>query len=74
MKTILVGLLIAALGGVALWFGGVPYTERTRLLDVGPIQATAETRERFDIPPMVGGAILALGVGIAVYGAGRGHS
>lgn len=71
MKTIVVGLLIAALGGLALWFGGVPYTERNQHIDVGPIQATTETRQRFDVPPLVGGAILALGVGIAAYGVGR---
>jgi hypothetical protein len=71
MKTIVVGLLIAALGGLALWFGGVSYTERNQLIEVGPIQAATETRERFDIPPLAGGAILALGIGIAAYGVGR---
>lgn len=71
MRLILLGIVLAVLGGLALRFGGIPYTERSEVFELGPIQATAETRERVDIPPLAGGAIMALGVGLAVYGALR---
>ena len=71
MRLTVLGIVIAVVGGVALYFGGLPYTEREQILDIGPIQATAEVRDRVDVPPLVGGAILAFGVGLAVYGAVR---
>ncbi len=67
----LLGLVVAVLGALALWYGGIPYTETRSVLDLGPIQATAEVEERIDIPPLAGGAVLALGVGLIVYGAMR---
>jgi hypothetical protein len=70
MRLILVGSVLVVLGGLALWFGGVPYT-RDQVFELGPIEARTEVRERLDIPPLAGGAVLALGVGLAVYGATR---
>jgi hypothetical protein len=71
MRLILLGSVVAMLGAAALWFGGIPYTDREDVLDIGPFQASAEVRKRIDIPPLAGGAIMALGVGILVYGAAR---
>jgi len=71
MRFIVIGIVIALVGGVGLYFGGLPYTDREQVLDVGPLEATAEMRKKVEIPPLLSGGILALGVGIAVYGAGR---
>lgn len=70
MRLTLLGLVVAVLGALALWFGGIPYTD-TETIEVGPISASAEVRERYDIPPIVAGCVMALGVGLAVYGRGR---
>jgi hypothetical protein len=69
VRTIIIGVVIAAIGGLGLLFGGIPYTERTELIHMGPIEATATTEERLAIPPLASGAILVLGLGIVVYGA-----
>lgn len=69
MRLMALGFVIAVLGGIALWIGGIPYTDRTEVLELGPIEATAEVRERVEIPPLVGGLVMAIGAGIAVYGA-----
>lgn len=69
MRMFVLGLVIAVIGALALWFGGIPYTERTEILDIGEIEASVEREERFQIAPFVGGAILLLGLGIMVYGA-----
>ena len=68
---VLAGLLLAVLGGVALVVGGVPYTEQEQIVDMGPIEASAEIRKEYEIPPLVGGIVLAAGVGLAVYGSTR---
>lgn len=69
MKTFIIGLVVAVIGALALWFGGIPYTDRTEVLDIGDIEASVEQDERLDIAPLVGGAILVVGLGIMVYGA-----
>lgn len=71
MRFIVIGIVIAIVGGVGLYFGGLPYTDREQVLDIGPLEASAEVREKVEIPPLLSGGILALGVGIVVYGAGR---
>lgn len=70
MRWVVIGVVIAVLGGVGLWLGGIPYTERESV-ELGPIQASADVERRLEIPPLVAGSILALGVGLAVYGATR---
>lgn len=63
------GLVIAVIGALALWFGGIPYTDRTEIVDIGDFEASVEREERFRVAPFVGGAILLVGLGIMVYGA-----
>ncbi|MBS1154010.1 MAG: hypothetical protein H6Q89_5708 [Myxococcaceae bacterium] len=36
------GLILLILGGLGLLYGGVTYTSRDTVLDIGPIHATAE--------------------------------
>jgi hypothetical protein len=70
MRLTVLGLVLAVLGAVALWLGGIPYTD-TETFELGPIEATAEVEERFEIPPILAGSIMALGVGLVVYAKGR---
>ena len=66
----LVGIALAVMGGVGLWLGEIPYTER-ETVELGPIQASADVERAVEIPPLLAGSLMALGVGIAVYGRGR---
>lgn len=70
MRRTVVGVVLAVLGGVGLWLGEIPYTER-ETLELGPIEASADVERAIEIPPLLAGSLMALGVGIAVYGAGR---
>jgi len=70
MVRIVIGVAIAVLGGVGLWIEDIPYTER-ETLELGPIRASADVERHWRIPPLAGGAVMAMGVGIAVYGAAR---
>ena len=68
---LIAGIVLAVLGALALWKGGIPYTEREQVLDIGPVEATAETEERFSVPPLLGGVVLAAGAVLVVVGATR---
>jgi hypothetical protein len=67
----LVGILLVILGALALAYQGISYTSQEKILDVGPIHATAETHKRIPLPPILGGLMLVGGVGLLVMGARR---
>ena len=72
MKIItVVGLLLVVLGVFALIYGGISYTSREEIIDIGPIEATSETRETIPLPPLLGGLALAGGVALLMMGARR---
>jgi len=66
---ILVGILLIVLGGLALAYQGFTYTRREKVLDVGPIHATADKQDHVSIPPVLGGLVLVAGVVLVVIGA-----
>jgi len=68
MKT-LFGAILVVIGLIGLIWGGISYTREEKILDVGPIEATAERHERIPIGPVVGG--LALVGGIVLLATGR---
>ena len=64
-----VGILLIVLGGLALAYQGFDYTHQEKVLDLGPIHATAEEQKHVSIPPVVGGLVLAGGIALVVVGA-----
>jgi hypothetical protein len=66
--TKLMGVVLIVLGIVALAYGGISYTRREKVVDIGPIEATAERRETIPLPPLLGGLALAGGVVLLIYG------
>ncbi len=64
----LVGILLIVLGVVGLAVGGINYTRREKVIDIGPIEATAEKHERIPVSPIAGGLALAAGVVLLVAG------
>lgn len=66
----LAGIVLVVLGALALAYGGFSYTKREKIIDIGPIEATAETQESVPLPPILGGAALVGGILLIVM-AGR---
>jgi hypothetical protein len=64
----LIGVLLIVFGIVALALGGISYTKREKVLDIGPITATAERHKTIPLSPIVGIASLAGGVALLVVG------
>jgi hypothetical protein len=62
------GIVLVVLGVAAFVIRQFTYTDREEILDVGPIEATAETEETVYVPLWVGGALLAAGVVLVAAG------
>ena len=64
----LIGALLVVFGIIALVLGGITYTKREKVLDIGPIKATAEHEKTIPLSPIVGIASLAGGIALIVAG------
>jgi len=64
----LIGILLIVFGIVALAVGGINYTTREKVLDIGPVQATTEKHHTIPLSPIVGIAAVASGIALAVAG------
>ena len=64
-----VGILLIVFGALALTYQGFTYTHQEKVLDVGPIHATADKHERVFIPPILSGLALAGGIALIVFSA-----
>ncbi len=70
MKAImLLGIALMIFGIVALAYQGITYTTREKVLKIGPLEATQETKKTIPLPPVVGGAALAGGIVLVFMGA-----
>ncbi len=67
--TTIIGIVLIVLGIAALALGGFSYTDREKVLDIGPIEATTEERKTIPIPAVAGGAAVVAGVVLVVAGA-----
>jgi hypothetical protein len=65
------GVLLIILGAIGLIVRGIEYTKKEKVIDLGPIEASAETQKHVSIPLWVSGLVLGAGVVVAVAGAGR---
>lgn len=65
----LVGIALILLGIVAFAYQGITYTSREKIIDIGPLQATAETKKTIPFTPVLGGLALVGGIVLVVVGA-----
>jgi hypothetical protein len=68
---LVIAIVLIAIGVVSLAYQGITYTTREKVLEVGPIKATAEKEKTIPLPPILGGLALAGGVVLLVVGARR---
>ena len=64
----ILGLVLIVAGLLALAYQGITYTRREKVLDIGPIEATAERERTVPLPPVVGIVAVAAGVALVVSG------
>ena len=69
MKPIgIVGLILIAIGIVALAYGGFSYTKREKIIDAGPLQVSADREKTVPLPPILGGICLVGGIVLLLAG------
>ena len=68
MNSKLIGILLIVFGIVALAVGGISYTKREKVLDIGPLQATTEEHKTIPLSPIVGLAAVAGGIALVMVG------
>jgi hypothetical protein len=69
MSSTWIGVVLIVLGALALAYQGITYTSREKIIDIGPVQATADKQKTIPLPPIVGGLALVAGIVLVVVGA-----
>ena len=73
MKTYtLVGIILIVIGIIAFGYQGITYTTREKVVDLGPIQVSADKTKTIPLPPIVGGIALLGGIVLLVMGSKKG--
>jgi hypothetical protein len=69
MKTnTLIAIILIIVGIVAFAYQGITYTSREKVVNLGPVQVTAEKTRTFPLPPIVGGIALVGGIMLLLMG------
>jgi hypothetical protein len=63
---LVIAVILIAIGVVSLAYQGITYTTREKVLEIGPIKATADKKKTLPLPPILGGLSLAGGVVLLV--------
>jgi uncharacterized membrane protein len=64
----LVGIALILLGIVAFAYQGITYTSREKIIDIGPLQASVDTKKTIPLSPLLGGLVLVGGIVLVVVG------
>jgi uncharacterized membrane protein YidH (DUF202 family) len=73
MKTnTLLGIILIAVGIVAFAYQGITYTTREKVVDLGPIQVSADKTKTLPLPPIVGAIALVGGIVLLVMESRKG--
>jgi len=64
----IVGIILIAIGIIALAYGGFSYTKREKIIDAGPLQVSADREKTVPFPPILGGICLVGGIVLVLVG------
>ena len=64
----LAGIILIVLGLAALAYQGFSYTTREKIIDIGPLQASADRERTVPLPPIVGIVAVVGGVALLIAG------
>ena len=64
----IVGIILIAVGIIALAYGGFSYTKREKIIDAGPLQVSADREKTIPFPPILGGICLIGGIILVLAG------
>ena len=64
----ILGIILIVLGIVAFAYGGISFTKKEKIIDIGPIEATKKETKTIPLPPVLGGLLVAGGIIVLVTG------
>jgi uncharacterized membrane protein YidH (DUF202 family) len=64
----IVGIILIAVGIIALAYGGFTYTKREKIIDAGPLQVSADREKTVPLPPILGAICLVGGIILVLAG------
>lgn len=67
----IIGIVLLVLGLISFAYQGITFTKSEKVLEVGPITATKETKKTIPLPPVLGGIAVLGGIVLLVAGARR---
>ena len=68
MSVRLVAIVLMVVGALMLAYPVISYTTRETVVDVGPIEVTADERKTIPLPPILGAVAVGLGLVLLVTG------
>ena len=60
----ILAIVLIVLGAISLAYGGISYTRREKVIDIGPIQATRTLHETIQLHPVLVGLALVGGIAL----------
>lgn len=60
------GLVLIVIGAIAFIWGGITYTTRDKVVDVGPLHASVENKHHVPLSPIAGAVLLVGGIVLLV--------
>jgi len=64
----LIGIILIVVAVAAFAYQGISYTTREKVVDLGPLQVTADKTRTLPLSPVVGGIALISGVALLIVG------
>jgi len=72
VKSIVIGgMALIVLGAVGLIYGGISYTSKRNVVDFGSLEVQVDEKKEIPLPPVLGGAAVALGIVLVFAGRRR---
>ena len=70
--TLAIAALLIILGIAAFAYQGISYRTREKVVDLGPVQVTAERTKTIPMPPILGAVAIVGGIALLVLGTRKG--
>lgn len=67
--TLLIGIALIVMGVAVLGYDHYSYTTTEKVLQIGPLSATAERTHTVSLPPILGWLLIAGGAGALIFSA-----
>jgi hypothetical protein len=67
----ILGIVLIVLGLIGVLYGGLTWTTKDKVVDLGPVQVTHDKTHEFPLPPVAGAVSLIVGTALLVMSGRR---